>query len=86
MLRTSHVILITSILPTHARPVFSPGEQPRTDRDVYAALAGEKEHQRLEAIARKLRQSGVELQFVAPENFLRTAVEGYLQSKREQRV
>jgi len=86
MLRSSHVVLITSVLPSHARPVFSPGEEPHTDQDVYAALAREKEHQRLEAIARKLRQSGADLRFVPPENFLRTAVEGYLQSKREQRV
>jgi len=86
MLRCSHVVLITSVLPAHARPAFSPGEQPRTDQDVYTALAGEKEHSRLEAMARKLRQSGVELRFVSPHNFLRTAVEGYLESKREQRV
>jgi uncharacterized protein (DUF58 family) len=86
LLRTSHVILMTSVLPAHARPAFSPGEQPRTDQDVYAALAGEKENQRLAALARQLRQFGAELRFVSPENFLRTAVEGYLESKREQRV
>jgi uncharacterized protein (DUF58 family) len=86
LLRTSHVVLMTSVLPAHARPAFSPGEQPRTDQDVYAALAGEKDNQRLGALARQLRQLGVELRFVPPENFLRTAVEGYLESKREQRV
>lgn len=86
LLRHSHVVLLTSVLPTHARGAFSPGEEPRTEQDVYAALAGEKEHQRLGAMARQLRQSGVELRFVRPENFLRTAVVGYLQSKREQRV
>ena len=47
LLRTSHVVLMTSVLPAHARPAFSPGEQPQTDQDVYAALAGEKENQRL---------------------------------------
>jgi uncharacterized protein (DUF58 family) len=86
LLRTSHVVLMTSVLPAHARPAFSPGEQPRTDQDVYAALAGEKENQRLGALARQVRQLGAELHFVSPENFLRTAVEGYLESKREQRV
>jgi uncharacterized protein (DUF58 family) len=86
LLGTSHVVLMTSVLPAHARPAFSPGEQPRTDQDVYAALAGEKENQRLAALARQLRQLGSELRFVSPENFLRTAVEGYLESKREQRV
>jgi len=86
LLRTSHVVLMTSVLPAHARPAFSPGEQPRTDQDVYAALAGEKENQRLAALARQLRQLGAELRFVPPENFLRSAVEGYLESKREQRV
>jgi uncharacterized protein (DUF58 family) len=86
LLRTSHVVLMTSVLPAHARPAFSPGEQPRTDQDVYAALAGEKENQRLGALARQLRQLGAQLRFVSPENFLRTAVEGYLESKREQRV
>jgi uncharacterized protein (DUF58 family) len=86
LLRTSHVVLMTSVLPVHARPAFSAGEQPRTDQDVYAALAGEKENQRLGALARQLRQLGAELHFVSPENFLRTAVEGYLESKREQRV
>jgi uncharacterized protein (DUF58 family) len=86
LLHTSHVVLMTSVLPAHARPAFSPGEQPRTDQDVYAALAGEKENQRLLALARQLRQLGAELRFVPPENFLRMAVEGYLESKREQRV
>jgi uncharacterized protein (DUF58 family) len=86
LLGTSHVVLITSVLPAHARPAFSPGEQPQTDQDVYAALAREKENQRLNALARQLRQLGTELRFVSPENFLRTAVEGYLESKREQRV
>jgi uncharacterized protein (DUF58 family) len=86
LLRTSHVVLMTSVLPAHARPAFSPGEQPRTDQDVYAALAGEKENQRLAALARQLRHLGAELRFVPPEKFLRTAVEGYLESKREQRV
>jgi len=86
LLGTSHVVLITSVLPAHARPAFSPGEQPQTDQDVYAALAREKENQRLSALARQLRQLGAELRFVSPESFLRTAVEGYLESKREQRV
>jgi uncharacterized protein (DUF58 family) len=86
LLGTSHVVLMTSVLPAHAHPAFSPGELPRSDQDVYAALAGEKENQRLGALARQLRQLGAELRFVSPENFLRTAVEGYLQSKREQRV
>jgi uncharacterized protein (DUF58 family) len=86
VLRSSHVVLMTSVLPAHARPAFSSGEEPRTDQDVYAALAGEKENQRLGSMVRQLRQSGMELRFVTPENFLRTAVEGYLQSKREQRV
>jgi uncharacterized protein (DUF58 family) len=86
LLGTSQVVLMTSVLPAHSRPAFSPGEQPRTDQDVYAALAGEKEYQRLGALARQLRQLGTQLRFVSPENFLRTAVEGYLESKREQRV
>ena len=86
LLHTSHVVLMTSVLPAHARPAFSPGEQPRTDQDVYAALAAEKENQRLVALARQMRQLGADLRFVSPENFLRSAVEGYLESKREQRV
>ena len=86
LLRSSHIVLMTSVLPAHALPAFSPGEEPRSDSDVYAALAGEKENQRLGALARQLRQLGTELRFVPPENFLRTAVEGYLKSKREQRV
>ena len=31
LLRTSHVVLMTSVLPAHARPAFSPGEELRTD-------------------------------------------------------
>jgi uncharacterized protein (DUF58 family) len=84
--RSSHVVLMTSVLPVHARSAFSPGEEPRTDQDVYAALAAEKENQRLWALARRIRQSGAKLRFVPPANFLRSAVEGYLESKREQRV
>jgi len=86
LLRSSHVVLMTSVLPARARPAFSLLEEPRTDQHVYAALAGEKENQRLGALAQRLRQRGVELCFVPPENFLRTALEGYLESKREQRV
>ena len=77
---------MTSILPGHARPAFSPGEQPQTEQDVYAALAGEKENQRLRALARQLRQLGVQLRYIPAAMFLRTAVEGYLEGKREQRL
>ena len=77
---------MTSVLPAYARQAFSPGSEPRTVQDVYAALAGEKENQRLAALTRQLRHLGAELRFVSPENFLRTAVEGYLENKREQRV
>ncbi|HKV23060.1 MAG TPA: DUF58 domain-containing protein [Candidatus Acidoferrum sp.] len=86
LVRSSHAVLITSILPAHARPAFSPTEEPHTDQDVYAALAGEKENQRLDALARQLRRLDVRLRFVPAEMFLRTAVEGYLESKREQRL
>jgi uncharacterized protein (DUF58 family) len=86
LVRSTHAVLMTSILPAHARPAFSAAEEPQTDRDVYAALAGEKENQRLGALARQLRQLDVQLQFVPPESFLRASVEGYLQSKREQRL
>jgi uncharacterized protein (DUF58 family) len=86
LVRASHALLMTSILPAHARSAFSPGEEPHTAQDVYAALAGEKESQRLGALARQLRQFDVQLRFVPAEKFLRTAVEGYLESKREQRL
>jgi uncharacterized protein (DUF58 family) len=83
---SSHALLMTSILPTHARPTFSPGEQLHAEQDVYAALAGEKENQRLGALARQVRQLDVQLRYVPAEIFLRTALEGYLESKREQRL
>jgi uncharacterized protein (DUF58 family) len=86
LVRSSHVVLMTSILPAYARPAFSPTEEPRTDQDVYAALAGEKENQRLDALARQLRRLDVQVRFVPPQTFLRTAVEGYLEGKREQRL
>jgi uncharacterized protein (DUF58 family) len=86
LLRSSHVVFLASIHPIHAVPAFSSGPPPRNDQDVYAALAGEKENQRLGALTRRLRQLGAELRFVSAESFLRTAVEGYLESKREQRL
>jgi uncharacterized protein (DUF58 family) len=86
MVRSSHVVLITSLLPAHARPAFSPNDNPHTNEDVYTALAGEKENQRLGALARNLGQWDVQLRFVPPETFLRTAVGGYLENKREQRL
>jgi uncharacterized protein (DUF58 family) len=86
LVRSSHAVLMTSILPAHARPAFSPDEEPATDEDVYGALAGEKENQRLGALARHLRRFDVRLRFVPAEVFLRTALEGYLESKREQRL
>lgn len=86
LVRTSHALLITSVLPTHARPEFSPGENLHTDRDVYGALAGEKENRRLDSLARQLRHLGVQLRYIPAEMFLRAAVEGYLEGKREQRL
>jgi uncharacterized protein (DUF58 family) len=86
LVRSSHALLVTSILPTHARQAFSPGDELHTEQDVYAALAGEKENQRLGALARQMRQLNVQLRYVPAEMFLRTAVEGYLESKREQRL
>lgn len=86
LVRSSHALIMTSILPRHARPAFSSGEEFATEQDVYAALAGEKENQRLGALARQMRQWNVELRYIPAERFLRTAVEGYLESKREQRL
>jgi len=86
LVRSSHALLMTSILPAHARPAFTPGEELRTDQDVYRSLAGEKENQRLGALARLLRHSDVQLRYIPAEMFLRKAVEGYLESKREQRL
>jgi uncharacterized protein (DUF58 family) len=81
---SSHALLMTSVLPAHARLAFSPGEELQTEQDVYAALAGEKENQRLGALARQLRQLNVQLRYIPTEMFLRKTVEGYLESKREQ--
>jgi uncharacterized protein (DUF58 family) len=86
LVRSSHAVLMTSILPAHARPAFSPTEDIQTDNDVYGALAGEKENQRLRALARQMLQLNVQLRYIPPEMFLRTTVEGYLESKREQRL
>jgi uncharacterized protein (DUF58 family) len=86
LVRSSHAVLMTSILPAHVRPAFSTKEELDRDQDVYAVLAGDRENQRLAALARQLRQSGVQLRYIPAEKFLRTAVEGYLESKREQRL
>jgi uncharacterized protein (DUF58 family) len=86
LVRSSHALLMTSILPAHVRPAFSSRQDLSTDQDVYAALAGDREHQRLVALARQLRQLDVQLRYVPAEKFLRTAVEGYLENKREQRL
>ena len=86
LVRSSHALLMTSILPAHARPAFAPGEDLQADEDVYAALAGEKENQRLGALARQMRHLDVQLRYIPAEMFLRTAVEGYLETKREQRL
>jgi len=68
------------------QPAFSARQKLHTDEDVYSALAGDRENQRLAALARQLRQLDVQLRYVPAEKFLRTAVEGYLQNKREQRL
>jgi uncharacterized protein (DUF58 family) len=86
MVRSSHIVLMTSLLPSHALPAFSANQDPKTDEDVYVALAGEKENQRLTALARHLGKLDVQLRFVPPGTFLRTAVDGYMESKREQRL
>lgn len=86
LVRSFHALLMTSILPEHVRAEFSLKENLDTDQDVYAALAGDRENQRLGALSRQLRQLDVQLRYVSAERFLRTAVEGYLQSKREQRL
>jgi len=86
LVRSSHALLMTSILPAHMRPAFSAKEDLKTDQDVYAALAGDRENQRLGALARQLRQLDVQLRYVPAEKFLRIAVEGYLENKRVQRL
>jgi uncharacterized protein (DUF58 family) len=86
LVRNSHAVLVTSILPAHAQPAFSPEEEMHTDDDVYAALAGEKENQRLRSLARQMRHLNVQLRFASANLFLRTAAEGYMTSKREQRL
>jgi uncharacterized protein (DUF58 family) len=86
LVRSSHALLMTSILPAHVRPAFSPREDLNTDQDVYEALAGDRENQRLAALARQLRQLDVQLRYISADKFLRTAVEGYLENKREQRL
>lgn len=84
---SSHALLMTSILPSHARPAFSATDADLTsDQDVYAALAGDRENQRLGALSRQLRQLNVQLRYIPAERFLRTAVEGYMENKREQRL
>src|SRR5262249_2289562 len=83
LVRSSHALLMTSILPAHARQAFSPNEELHSEEDVYAALAGEKENQRLGTLARQMRQLDVQLRYIPAELFLRTAIEGYLESKRE---
>jgi uncharacterized protein (DUF58 family) len=86
LVRSSHALLMTSIMPAHAKPAFSPGEELHSVQDVYASLAAEKENQRLGAFARQMRQLDVQLRYVPAETFLRTAIEGYLETKREQRL
>lgn len=86
MVRSTHALLMTSILPVHVRSAFSPNEVLNTDQDVYTALAGDRENQRLMALSRRMRQVNVQLRYVPAEKFLRTAVEGYLENKREQRL
>ncbi len=86
LIRSTHALLMTSILPAHVRPTFSPNEVLNTDQDVYAALAGDRENQRFVALSRRLRKLNVQLRYVPAEKFLRTAVEGYLENKREQRL
>jgi uncharacterized protein (DUF58 family) len=86
LVRSSHAVLMTSILPARARPAFSSKQDLHTEQDVYAALAGDKENQRLSALARQLRQLDVQLRYIPAEKFLQTAVEGYLENKRGQRL
>lgn len=86
LVRSLHALLMTSILPPHVRPAFSSKEDLNTDEDVYAALAGDRENHRLGALARQLRQLDVQLRYVPAQTFLRTSLEGYLETKREQRL
>jgi len=86
LVQSSHVLLMTSILPLHARPAFSGEEDPKTDQEVYAVLASEKENQRLAALARQLGRFDVQLRYIPAQKFLQTAIEGYLENKREQRL
>lgn len=86
LVRSSHAVLVTSVLPAHAKPAFSPDEELSSDDDVYSALAGEKENQRLRALTRQMQHMNVQLQFVPANIFLRAAAEGYMKSKREQRL
>lgn len=81
----THLTLVNGILPEDIAPLFT-GAPVATLEDVYGRFAGDLDWQRLEAFAHRLGRMGIQLRLVRASQLMRAAVEGYLESKRGQRL
>lgn len=85
-LARTHVVLAQSVLPSAVRPLLHTAHPAKELPDIYAALAGDSEWQRLEALRMRLRQAGIEFRAMPAGQFLGAALGLYLNAKREQRL
>jgi uncharacterized protein (DUF58 family) len=84
-LRSEHVVVAQSLLPADTEPLFSRhAGGVRSSEEIFQRLAGHRELRRLNELRRGLMHSGVTLSFPSEPQFVRCAVEAYLEIKRRQ--
>lgn len=83
----THVMLAASLLPGDVHPL---GSEPLAAgagvEGVYRELAAELELRRIEALRRQLAPAGVQFRALGQAQFLPSAIDSYLESKREQQL
>lgn len=83
----THVVLVASILPPAARPLWRAYSQGAiTLEAIYGELAGDLELRRIAGLARQLSRSGIHFRAVPESQLLSAAIEAYLENKRGQRL
>jgi len=87
LVRRTHLLLATSLLPPEARPLGQRALPAEAGVEaVYGELAADRELRRIEGLRAQLAVAGVQFRAVPEGQFLLAAIHGYLEGKREQRL
>jgi uncharacterized protein (DUF58 family) len=85
MLARQHLLLVNTLRPSRARPVFEDGNVTRTD-DLYRQLGGHLQWQRLRELEKVLRRRGIRFAALDPANLAADLVQQHAQVRARQLV